>query len=128
MSESQSDYFFSMLEHAIVPVRATKFAEVETSLKTTKHKPCVATAVTVFTLPKSTCSHWFLSFEAHQAPTRFMLASHPLCTDERCALRSPSCSLYKPSLQVRNNPATSLWYQSSPVSVIPVDSSICDTS
>ena len=33
MSESQSDCFFSMLEHAIVPVRATKFAEVETGLK-----------------------------------------------------------------------------------------------
>ena len=32
MSESQSD-FFSMLEHAIVPVRATEFAEVETGLK-----------------------------------------------------------------------------------------------
>ena len=32
MSENQSDCFFSMLEHAIVPVRATKFAEVETDL------------------------------------------------------------------------------------------------
>ena len=32
MSESQSDRFFSMLEHAIVPVRATKFAEVEIGL------------------------------------------------------------------------------------------------
>ena len=32
MSESQSDYFFSMLEHAIVPFRAPKFAEVETGL------------------------------------------------------------------------------------------------
>ena len=33
MSEGQSDFFFSMLEHAIVPVRATEFAEVETGLK-----------------------------------------------------------------------------------------------
>ena len=33
MSENQADCFFSMLEHAIVPVRATKFAEVETGLK-----------------------------------------------------------------------------------------------
>ena len=33
MSENQSDCFFSMLEHATVPVRATKFAEVETGLK-----------------------------------------------------------------------------------------------
>ena len=33
MSESQSDCFFLMLEHAIVPVRATEFAEVETGLK-----------------------------------------------------------------------------------------------
>ena len=32
MSENQSDCFFSMLEYAIVPVRATKFAEVETGL------------------------------------------------------------------------------------------------
>ena len=32
MSDSQSDRFFSMLEHAIVPVRATEFAEVETGL------------------------------------------------------------------------------------------------
>ena len=32
MSESQSDFFFSLLEHAIVPVRATEFAEVETDL------------------------------------------------------------------------------------------------
>ena len=32
MSESQSDCFFSMLEHAIIPVRATKFAEVEIGL------------------------------------------------------------------------------------------------
>ena len=35
MSESQSDCFFSMLEHAIVPVHATKFAEVETGLQAT---------------------------------------------------------------------------------------------
>ena len=36
MSESQSDFFFSMLrlEHAIAPVRATEFAEVETGLDT----------------------------------------------------------------------------------------------
>ena len=34
MSESQSDFFFSMLEHAIAPVRATEFAEVETGLNT----------------------------------------------------------------------------------------------
>ena len=33
MSENQSVCFFSMIEHAIVPVRATKFAEVETGLK-----------------------------------------------------------------------------------------------
>ena len=33
MSESQSDFFFSMLEHAIVPVRATEFDEVETGLQ-----------------------------------------------------------------------------------------------
>ena len=33
MSESQSDFFFSMLEHAIAPVRATEFAEVETGFK-----------------------------------------------------------------------------------------------
>ena len=33
MSESQSDCFFSMLDHAIAPVRVTKFAEVETGLK-----------------------------------------------------------------------------------------------
>ena len=33
MSESQSDFFFSMLEHAIIPVRATEFSEVETGLK-----------------------------------------------------------------------------------------------
>ena len=32
MSENQSDCFFSMLEHATVPVRATKFAEEETGL------------------------------------------------------------------------------------------------
>ena len=32
ISENQSDCFFSMLEHATVPVRATKFAEVETGL------------------------------------------------------------------------------------------------
>ena len=32
MSENQSVCFFSMLELAIVPVRATKFAEVETGL------------------------------------------------------------------------------------------------
>ena len=32
MSESQSGFFFPMLEHAIVPVRATEFAEVETGL------------------------------------------------------------------------------------------------
>ena len=32
MSENQSDRFFSMLEHATVSVRATKFAEVETGL------------------------------------------------------------------------------------------------
>ena len=32
MSESQSDFVFSMLGHAIVPVRATEFAEVETDL------------------------------------------------------------------------------------------------
>ena len=30
MSENQSDCFFSTLEHATVPVRATKLAEVET--------------------------------------------------------------------------------------------------
>ena len=33
MSENQSNCFFSMLEHATVPVRATKFAEVETGFK-----------------------------------------------------------------------------------------------
>ena len=32
MNENQSNCFFSMLEHATVPVRATKFAEVETGL------------------------------------------------------------------------------------------------
>ena len=32
VSENQPDCFFSMLEHATVPVRATKFAEVETGL------------------------------------------------------------------------------------------------
>ena len=32
VSENQLDCFFSMLEHATVPVRATKFAEVETGL------------------------------------------------------------------------------------------------
>ena len=32
MSENQPDCFFSMLEHATVPVRATKFTEVETGL------------------------------------------------------------------------------------------------
>ena len=38
MSENQSDCFFSMLEHAAVPVRATKFAEVETGLNTCSEK------------------------------------------------------------------------------------------
>ena len=33
MSDSELDRIFSMLEHAIVPVRATKFVEVETGLK-----------------------------------------------------------------------------------------------
>ena len=28
MSESQSDRFFSVLEHAIVPIRATEFGKV----------------------------------------------------------------------------------------------------
>ena len=32
MSENQSDCFISMPEHATVPVRTTKFAEVETGL------------------------------------------------------------------------------------------------
>ena len=32
MSDRQSDRLFLMLEHAIVPVRATEFAEVETGL------------------------------------------------------------------------------------------------
>ena len=32
MGKSQSDFFFSMLEHVIVPVRTTEFAEVETGL------------------------------------------------------------------------------------------------
>ena len=32
MSDSQSDRFFSMLEHAIVPVRATELNEVETDV------------------------------------------------------------------------------------------------
>ena len=33
MNESQLDSYFLMLEHGIVPVRATKFADVETGLK-----------------------------------------------------------------------------------------------
>ena len=33
MSGSQSDCFFLKLDHAIIPVRATKFAEVEIGLK-----------------------------------------------------------------------------------------------
>ena len=33
MSENQSVCFFSMIEHAIVPVRAIKFVEVETGLR-----------------------------------------------------------------------------------------------
>ena len=40
MSERQSDFFFSMLEHAIVPVRATEFAEVETGLNTLRGGLC----------------------------------------------------------------------------------------
>ena len=34
MRDSQSDRVFSMLEYAVVPVRATEFAEMETGLKT----------------------------------------------------------------------------------------------
>ena len=33
MSDSQSDRFLSVLEHAIVPVRAIEFAEMETGLE-----------------------------------------------------------------------------------------------
>ena len=42
MSDDQSDCFFSMLEHGIVLVHATKFAKVETGLKvslTIPHPP-----------------------------------------------------------------------------------------
>ena len=56
MSESQSDRFFSMLEHAIVPVRDTKFAEVETlnlfiHLITTKYLCGTARAIAQTLLP-----------------------------------------------------------------------------
>ena len=47
MSENQSDCFFSMLEHATVPVRETKFAEMETGLYIII-TPCINAEIKLF--------------------------------------------------------------------------------
>ena len=60
MSESQSDCFFSVLEHATVPVRATKFAEVEIGLNISKKNVTILDTGCVVTIDLMPRPKWIL--------------------------------------------------------------------